>query len=122
MNKKELVQINGCFRKGKNVHDYSVPNEPDSNEWNNLALEDIGIFWELPNFDEQKFFYFHAVDFTQHSDSLSKLESPAIQDTVDEVIDNHYGWRLNEFTNRKLFQSFGLASLLSFGVYALTIV
>lgn len=78
MNTKELIRINGCFRKGKNVHDYKVPNDPDSNEWNNLALEDIGIFWELPNFDEQKYFYFHAVDFAAHSDSLSQLQSPAI--------------------------------------------
>lgn len=78
MNTKELVQINGCFRRGKDVHSYSVPNDPDANEWNNLALEDIGIFWELPNFDEQKFFYFHAVNFSIHSDSLKKMESPVI--------------------------------------------
>jgi hypothetical protein len=75
-----LVKINGTFRKGKNVHDYRVPNDPDSNEWNNLALEDIGIYWELPNFDECKFFYFHAVDFGFKPDYLSELgnKSPAV--------------------------------------------
>ena len=121
-NTTKLIKINGTFRKGKNVHDYKVPNDPDSNEWNNLSLEDIGIYWELPNFDEQKFFYFHAIDYAQHKDSLSEMHSPAIRDTVDEVIDDHYGWRLSEFTNRKLFQVSGLASLLSFGVYALAIL
>ena len=70
-NTQQLVKINGTFRKGKNVHDYKVPNDPDSNEWNNLALEDIGIYWELPNFDECKFFYFHAVDFGCKPDYLS---------------------------------------------------
>ena len=52
VNTKKLFKINGTFRKGKNVHDYKIPNDPDSNEWNNLSLEDIGIYWELPNFDE----------------------------------------------------------------------
>ena len=47
---------------GKNVHDYKVPNNPDANDWNNLCLEDIGIYWDLPNFDESKYYYFHAVD------------------------------------------------------------
>jgi len=122
VNSKQLVKINGTFRKGKNVHDYSVPNDPDSNEWNNLALEDIGIYWELPNFDECKFFYFHAMDFEAQKDSLSEMHSPAIRDKVDDVITNHYGWRLNESTNRTLFQTFGMASLLSFGVYFMTIL
>ena len=49
---QQLVRINGTFRKGKNVHEYSVPNDPNANEWNNLSLEDIGIYWGLPNFDE----------------------------------------------------------------------
>ena len=47
------------------MHDYKVPNNPNSNEWNNLSLEDIGIFWDLPNFDEQKYYYFQALDFNE---------------------------------------------------------
>lgn len=80
MNTQQLVKINGTFLKGKNIHDYSVPNDPDSNEWNNLALEDIGIYWELPNFDECKFFYFHAIDYGSHQDTMSEMKekSPAI--------------------------------------------
>ena len=54
--------MHGVFRAGKDIHDYKVPNNPDNNEWHNLALEGIGIFWDLPNWDEAKYFYFHAVD------------------------------------------------------------
>lgn len=58
INTKKLVRINGVFLKGKNIHDYKVPNNPDNNEWHNMALEDIGIYWDLPNFDEIKHYYF----------------------------------------------------------------
>ena len=50
--------MHGVFRAGKDIHDYKVPNNPDNNEWHNLALEDIGIFWDLPNWDEAKYYYF----------------------------------------------------------------
>ena len=62
LNSRQLVKMKGTFRKGKDVHDYKVPNNPDNNDWHNLALEDIGIFWDLPNFDEAKYYYFHAMD------------------------------------------------------------
>lgn len=57
-NSRQLVRLTGTWRKGKNLHDYKVPNNPDANEWHNMALEDIGIYWDLPNFDEAKFYYF----------------------------------------------------------------
>ncbi len=58
VNSRELVRFTGTWRRTKNVHDYKVPNNPDANEWNNLCLEDIGIFWDLPNYDECKHYYF----------------------------------------------------------------
>lgn len=58
INSKKLVRITGTYMKGKNIHDYKKPNNPDNNEWYNLALEDIGIYWDLPNFDECKHYYF----------------------------------------------------------------
>jgi len=70
LNTRELVKIRGVFRQGKDLHDYKVPNNPDNNEWNNLCLEDIGLFWDLPNFDEQKYFYFQAVNFRSDSNPL----------------------------------------------------
>ena len=58
----KLLKFRGTFRKGKNIHDYKVPNNPDNNEWHNLALEDIALYWDLPNFDECKHYYFHVCD------------------------------------------------------------
>jgi len=58
INSRQLVKMKGVFRKGKDIHDYKVPNNADNNEWNNLSLEDIGIFWDLPNWDETKYYYF----------------------------------------------------------------
>ena len=61
VNSRSLVRLTGCWFKGKDIHDYKVPNNPDNNDWNNLALEDIGIYWDLPNFDECKFYYFNVI-------------------------------------------------------------
>lgn len=58
LNSRKLVKVQGVWRAGKDLHDYKHPNNPDNNDWNNIALEDIGIYWDLPNFDEQKFYYF----------------------------------------------------------------
>lgn len=63
VNTRKLTQVKGCWRAGKDIHDYKIPNNPDNNEWHNIALEDIGIYWDLPNFDEQKFYYFQLIDF-----------------------------------------------------------
>lgn len=62
VNTRDLIKVRGVFRKGKDLHDYRIPNNPDNNEWHNLALEDIGIYWDLPNWDECKHYYFEVVD------------------------------------------------------------
>jgi hypothetical protein len=62
VNSRRLVRLSGVFRAGKDIHDYKVPNNPDNNDWHNLALEDIGLFWDLPNWDEAKYYYFQCVD------------------------------------------------------------
>ena len=61
INSRQLVKLTGVFRRGKDIHDYKVPNNPDNNEWHNMALEDIGIFWDLPNFEESKYYYFNTL-------------------------------------------------------------
>jgi len=76
INSRELVKLSGCFMPGKNVHDYKIPNNPDANEWNNLCLEDIGIYWDLPNFDESKYYYFHAVDLDGENGASDQEVSP----------------------------------------------
>lgn len=55
---KRLVKMKGCYRPGQDVHDYKIPNSPDDGEWHNFALQDIGRYWELPNVEEAKYYYF----------------------------------------------------------------
>lgn len=63
INSRKLIKFKGVFRRGKDIHDYKVPNNPENNDWHNLSLEDIALFWELPNFDEVKHYYFECVEF-----------------------------------------------------------
>ena len=114
-NSRELVKITGCFMPGKNVHDYSIPNNPDSGEWNNLCLEDLGIYWDLPNFDELKYYYFHQVDLGGSNQQQLKV-SPVLADSPDDVIEQYYEWRWAEPSHQKLYVPFGV---LSAGAFAL---
>lgn len=93
---KKLQKFRGVYRKGKNIHDYKSPNNPDNNEWHNLALEDIGIYWDLPNFDECKHYYFQTVDI-KTADSAELEDMPLFPEslTPDEIIDDHYGWKID---------------------------
>jgi len=107
VNSRKLVRLTGVFRAGKDIHDYSIPNNPDNNEWHNLALEDIGIFWDLPNWDEAKYYYFQCIDLPG-----GKPSSPSVRPVgPDELIDDHYGWRWSENTHRLLERGFGAAAL-----------
>jgi cytochrome oxidase assembly protein ShyY1 len=109
INSRELVKMKGVFRAGKDIHDYKIPNNPDNNEWNNLCLEDIGLFWDLPNWDEQKYYYFHAVDLDEGANS-HQAESGIISTTRDELIEDHYGWRWTETPHNVLEKTFGAAA------------
>jgi len=120
VNSRELVKLTGCFLPGKNVHDYKVPNNPDSNEWNNLCLEDIGIYWDLPNFDESKHYYFNAVDLDGQNWE-AKAKTPVRAESVDDVVDNYYGYRWNEMQHKAMFVPFGLISAFSLGLAALAL-
>lgn len=121
LNSRKLHKFRGVFRKGKNIHDYKIPNNPTNNEWHNLALEDIGIYWELPNYDEIKHYYFHLVDFNGDGKATDEglNQSFPIPSNPDEVIENHYGWMVNQSTNQNIFRGFGALSAISFGLACL---
>ena len=120
LNSRELVKLTGCFMPGKDVHDYTVPNDPDANEWNNLCLEDIGLYWDLPNFDESKYYYFHTVDLgSQNADQ--RQVTPVVSDTVDDVVDDFHKWRWNETRHRDLAVPFGALSAASLAVAFMTV-
>lgn len=56
--------MRGVWRRGKDIHDYKVPNNPDMNDWHNESLEDMGIYWNLANRGDCKYYYFQAVDLS----------------------------------------------------------
>ena len=117
VNSRKLVKFRGVMRRGKDIHDYKIPNNPDNNDWHNLALEDIALFWDLPNFDEIKHYYFEVVDLDQGEASTeSHNQTFPIANSPDEVIDDHYGWKINQDTNLWTYRALGAASALSFGL------
>jgi len=121
INSRQLVKIQGCFRAGKDLHSYKHPNNPDNNDWHNLALEDIGIYWDLPNYDEAKYYYFQAVDFARGDGNAFQQESGVQAMSRDEIVEDHYEWRWNEGTHNKLEKSFGLLSAACLAIGALAV-
>ena len=111
VNSRKLVKVQGVWRASKDVHDYSVPNDPDNNDWNNMCCEDIGIFWDLPNWDEAKWYYFQAVDTNTPDNNLFQQGSGITPISKDELIDEHYGWRWHENTHQRLEQGYGLTTI-----------
>jgi len=113
-NQRQLVKVQGTWRKGKDIHDYKVPNNPDNNEWNNMALEDIGIFWDLVNWDEAKFYYFQAIQSQNQDENL--VNGPVQPLSHDEIITEHYKWKWDDKTNLNLYRLFGGVSAASLAI------
>jgi len=116
-NTRELVRFTGTFLKSKNIHDYKIPNDPNSNEWHNLCCEDIGLFWDLPNFDDGKYFYFQAMDLGFTEANTTNMRTPVQPKSANEVIEDYYGWWCNDNTHKWAFRGFGSLSALSIGLF-----
>lgn len=122
-NDNQLVKVRGTWRKGKNVHDYKIANNPDNNEWHNLCPEDIATFWELPNANELKFFYFQAVDL----DGIKGTEKMETGEVIpfpqpisrDALIDEEYHWWTSQTLNNYVYKSLGTVAGISAGLSAL---
>lgn len=120
VNSRELVRLTGCFMPSKDVHDYKIPNNPDANDWHNLCCEDLGIYWDLPNTDEQKYYYFHSVNLDGQN-SKNRDTTPVQVDSIDEVVNEYYKWNWTEKTHKQVFVPFGVASAVSLGIAFLAI-
>ena len=123
-NSRQLTKIHGTFLMAKDIHDYSKPNNPSNNEWYNLAPEDIARFWELPNFNELKQFYFQQVNL---GDSIStKVDNDEthhwpVSKTPEEVIREYYNWWTSEKWNKAGYYTLTPLSMFSFWVFFMTI-
>ena len=83
-----------------------------------MALEDIGLYWDLPNFDEAKFYYFRAVNLSQDATgAMLDIDTPVEADSKDDVIEMYYGWRWSENMHKANMLGFGAVSLLSWSVF-----
>jgi len=58
---RDLVKIRGTFRRTHSMYKYTIPNNGNDNDWHNIVVEDMARFWELPNADEFKYFYFEQM-------------------------------------------------------------
>ena len=76
------------------------------------------MYWDLPNFDEAKFYYFHATDIGDRGSNAGS-PFPLVVDSMDDVISGHYGWRWDEKRHQLLYRTFGTFSLFSFALAAL---
>lgn len=117
INSRKLIKFRGVFRRGKDIHDYKIPNNPDANEWHNLALEDIALFWALPNADEIKHYYFQVVELDQGEASTETHNQVfPLAMKPDEIIEDHYGWKIDQNTNLWVYRTFGAVAAASFGL------
>lgn len=65
-------------------HDFLHPNDPTVDLWTNHSLEDMALYWDLPNVNDAKFCYFQEVDFGNLD--FGKSDIYPIRPSVPEVI------------------------------------
>lgn len=123
-NSRQLTRIEGTFVMAKDIHDYKIPNNPSNNEWHNLAPEDLARFWELPNQNEIKQFYFQRVNLEGTTQIIAANQSeintyPLIK-SKDEVVRDHYDWWTSESWNKLQYYAFTPISVFSAWVFFLT--
>lgn len=123
-NTRQLVRIKGTFREAKDIHDYKYPNNPNNNEWYNLAPEDIARYWELPNFNELKQFYFQAIDLNTTGGSDLGIGNKVYKwprfPTKEEIVRDHYNWWTHEWWNKAVYYSMGPVSVASWALFFMT--
>jgi len=107
-NTRMLTKVRGCWKRSKNIHDYKYPNNPNTNEWHNACVGDMATFWQLPNFNEFKFFYFQAVDLdgSGSRDPVTGIEKEfPVAQTRDKFIEEDFNWWVTENQLRPIWKT-----------------
>lgn len=73
------------------------------------------MFWDLPNWDEIKFYYFQVVDLGQ--EEISEDNVLPLRMTKDELIDDEYKYWISERTDQWMFRALGAVSAASLGLF-----
>lgn len=124
-NTRQLVKVKGTFLEAKDIHDYSIPNNPNNNEWHNIAPEDLARYWELSNFNQLKQFYFQAIDLHHEGGSVigntKKNYKWPLFPTSEEIVRDYYNWWTHEYWNKMVYYTFGPVSVASWILFVLTI-
>lgn len=115
---RQLIRIPGTFLQAKNIHDYKRANNPNTDEWYNLAPEDLARYWELSNFNELKQFYFQHIALAGEPGMGYKFP---IAPNSDDVIRDYYNWWMHEKWNQLAYYTMGPVSALSLAVFLLTV-
>lgn len=120
----QLVKYQGFMTRSPNVHDYTTPNDHTNNEWHHASVEDMAQYWALPNMNELKRFYFQVADLDSsvghtfnNGDVVYKWPRPS---TTDEIIEEYYKWKNNEWLNKYIYYSLASLSVVSWGLYIIT--
>ena len=120
-NSRQLTKVTGCWKKSMDIHDYKVPNNPNNNDWHNACVQDMATFWQLPNFNEFKFFYFEAVNLDGKGtvDPITGEQSKwPLQTRKDEFINEDYGWKVLEKELKYTWKTLGAFSAFSFACFS----
>ena len=67
VNKRYTEKIFGGirYRELRENHNFTVPNDPSLDFWNNFSLEDLSQYWDLPNKFETDLCYIQQVEMTK---------------------------------------------------------
>jgi len=97
------------------LHDFSTPNDPSLDYWNNFSLTDLSEYWDLPNKFETNLCYVQEVDLQETG--LVKYEDvfPVRTDIHSFLKENADEMSLRTFPHHGLFKK-SFAGLTLFNV------
>lgn len=102
------------------MYDYKHPNNGDNNDWHNIQVEDMARFWELPNYDEFKYFYFQQMNIggvTSEDPLTGENHRFPEPESMQEVIKDEHKWLTPQWPYYYGQWTFGTVAAAS-GVFA----
>ena len=124
MNRNYFETIYGGLRfvTRSKLHDFSIPNDPSVDYWNNFSLDDLSEYWDFQNKFETNLCYIQEVDMTVVGLSENHDVFPAKTSITSFVSQNAKEIGCNTFPYYKqLFNITGTLTLFNLGLASLLI-